>query len=260
MGFRRSRRFHEAKMPIVHPRENQLYRPPPFDRALMCLCAAAILFPSSEAIAQAPRNEKVVVTANAYPVAFDSLARNVDVITREEILSLPVRSLAEVLDYSAGISIRSRAPFGVQADLSVSGANFQQVLVLVDGVRMNDAQTGHHNLDLPFSLEDVERIEILHGAGSALHGADAFGGIVNIITRKGGRQLNGAAAVGQFGLLEGSARLGIERADDSLSVSLFGNRSGGFMVDRDFRTAGANVRAALGTRSELSAAFVDKEF
>ena len=70
------------------------------------------------------------------------------------------------------------------ADFAVRGANFGQMLVLVDGVRLNDAQSGHHNGDIPVPLDAVERIEVLHGPGSSLFGADAFGGTVNVITRR----------------------------------------------------------------------------
>ena len=64
------------------------------------------------------------------------------------------------------------------------GANFGQMLVLVDGVRLNDVQSGHHNGDIPVPLDAVERIEVLHGPGASLFGADAFGGTVNVITRR----------------------------------------------------------------------------
>ena len=76
------------------------------------------------------------------------------------------------------------ASLGVQTDFALRGANFGQMLVLVDGVRLNDAQSGHHNGDIPVPLDAVERIEILQGPGSAIFGADAFGGTVNVITRR----------------------------------------------------------------------------
>ena len=68
----------------------------------------------------------------------------------------------------------------VQSDISIRGGNFGQTLVLVDGVRINDAQSGHHNTDLPLTLDDIERVEVLLGGGSSLFGADALAGTVRL--------------------------------------------------------------------------------
>src|SRR5918993_108783 len=100
------------------------------------------------------------------------------------ISSLLVNSIADVLRLTGSVDVRARGERGVQTDFAIRGANFGQMLVLVDGVRLNDAQSGHHNGDIPVAVNEVERIEILHGPGSALFGADAFGGAVNIITRR----------------------------------------------------------------------------
>src|SRR6185295_20268679 len=110
--------------------------------------------------------------------------RTITVITREQIARLPVHSIADILRLAASVDVRARGERGVQTDFAVRGANFGQMLVLVDGVRLNDAQSGHHNGDIPVPLDAVERIEILQGPGSAIFGADAFGGTVNVITRR----------------------------------------------------------------------------
>jgi len=123
------------------------------------------------------------LTASHLPTKFSDLTRQVTVITAEEISKMPINSVQEVLNYVSGADLQTRSPFGLQSDLSLRGANFEQVLILIDGVRVNDPQTGHHDLTLPLTLKDIERIEILHGGGSSVYGADAFGGVVNFITR-----------------------------------------------------------------------------
>ena len=80
------------------------------------------------------------------------------------------------------IDLRQRAPNGVQGDLSIRGSTFGQTLVLINGMRVDDVQSGHHNMDQPIPIPSVERIEVLRGAGSTLYGADAVGGAINIIT------------------------------------------------------------------------------
>ena len=83
--------------------------------------------------------------------------------------------------------------------LPIRGANFGQMLVLVDGVRLNDAQSGHHNGDIPVPLDAIDRIEILHGPGSSLFGADAFGGTINVITRRDTAPASGVLQLGGVG-------------------------------------------------------------
>lgn len=131
--------------------------------------------------------------STALPVA----TRAVEVITAEDLRAAPVRTLADALAWAQGVELMPRSP--AQADLSVRGSTFEQVLVLVDGVRMNDPQSGHFALDLALPLSQIERIEILRGAASAIYGADAVGGVINIITRRGGSALEARAEMGSFG-------------------------------------------------------------
>ncbi len=128
------------------------------------------------------------------PVALDTLAvsvgsnleladlpRSVEVITASELAELPVTSVEAALRWAGAVDLQTRSP--AQSDLSIRGGSFEQVLVLVDGARVSDPQTGHFDLDLTIPIEQVERIEILRGGASAAHGADAFGGVVNIVTK-----------------------------------------------------------------------------
>lgn len=108
--------------------------------------------------------------------------RAVEVIDANTLRSLPVRTVSEALRWTLGADVKGRSP--AQTDLSIRGSGFEQILLLVDGVRMSDVQTGHFDFDLAVPLDQVERVEILRGSASALYGADALGGVVNIVTRK----------------------------------------------------------------------------
>ena len=77
---------------------------------------------------------------------------------------------------------KQRGAGGGQADLVLRGGTFEQALVLLNGFRIDDSQTAHHDLDLPIPLDAMESIEVLHGAGSTLHGADALSGVVDFLT------------------------------------------------------------------------------
>jgi len=109
--------------------------------------------------------------------------RNVLVITSDKIKELPVHSTDELLRYVPGMEVQSRGGYGVQSDLTLRGSTFNQVLVMVDGVRINDPLTGHFNGYIPVPLSEIERIEVIKGTASSIYGVDAVGGVVNIITK-----------------------------------------------------------------------------
>jgi outer membrane cobalamin receptor len=209
---------------------------------------------------QQPPEETVVVTANAYPVPFENLSRTVTVLTREDINKLPVRSVADILAQVSSVDMRSRSPFGLQSDISLRGSSFAQVLILVDGVRINDSQTSHHNSDFPVQLQDIERVEVLLGAGSSIYGADAFGGIVNIITRRHAETAHASVSGGQYGFFEGSFSIGLRKGKLEQSISGSANRSSGFEYDRDFRSIAFSARTNVGSHFGLFFSHLNKEF
>src|SRR5687767_158895 len=183
-----------------------------------------------------PYRQTVVVTAAATPVELGSVTRSLTVITREQLEMLPVHTVADALRLLSSVDVRARGERGVQSDFAVRGANFGQMLVLVDGVRLNDAQSGHHNGDIPVPLDLVERIEVLYGPGSALFGADAFGGTINIVTRREAAE-SLVVQGGSFGLAAARAQGDWSRGDLRQTAGVSFDRSDGFMYDRDFKTA-----------------------
>ncbi|HKK08312.1 MAG TPA: TonB-dependent receptor plug domain-containing protein, partial [Gemmatimonadota bacterium] len=125
--------------------------------------------------------DTLVVSAAGRTGGRAAATRDLEVLGRDAIEATPARTVAGLLRWAAGVDVRPRSP--AQADLSLRGSSFEQVLVLVDGVPVNDPQTGHFDLDVAVPLASVERIEILRGPASATFGADAVGGVVNIVTR-----------------------------------------------------------------------------
>ena len=221
-----------------------------------------VLFPVTPAAAQAtlPYRQTVVVTAAATPVELAGATRTLTVISREQIAMLPVNTVADVLRLASSVDVRARGERGIQTDFAVRGANFGQMLVLVDGVRLNDAQSGHHNGDIPVPLDAVERVEVLHGPGSSVFGADAFGGTVNVITRKGSVPPSLLLQGGSFGLAAGRGQVAFERGSITQTISAAADRSSGFMYDREFASTTVHARTQLGANSALSASFVRKAF
>ncbi len=220
----------------------------------------AAILAAVPAAGQNPFRQDVVVTAAASPVELGSVTRTLTIITREGISALAVHSVADVLRLVTSVDVRARGERGSQTDFAVRGANFGQVLVLVDGIRLNDAQSGHHNGDIPVPLDAIERIEVLHGPGSSLFGADAFGGTINVITRRETDRASGTIEVGSFGLVAGRANVGASRGSVRQVLSASVDRSSGFMFERGFRNAGVSSRTAIGDHSDLFASFLSKDF
>ena len=207
----------------------------------------------------ATRDETILVTAALEPVPLRNAGREVTLIGREEIDRLPARSIADVLRVASSVEVRARGAFGVQADFQIRGASFGQALVLIDGVRINDAQSGHHNGDFPVGLDEVDRIEVLRGPGSSLHGADAFGGIIQVITRPSAG-LRGEVSAGSFGSASGRIGAGGKAGARTLSLSAAASHTDGFMPDRDADEVLARLRVGLHEKATLTLAHLDKEF
>ena len=105
-------------------------------------------------------------------------------ISREEIQNSTATNLSELLQQIAGIDIRRRGVEGMQADLYIRGGSFDQTLLLIDGIKVEDPQTGHHTMNMTLPLEVIEKIEIIKGSASRIYGQNAFTGAINIITKR----------------------------------------------------------------------------
>lgn len=155
--------------------------------------------------------EEVKVYSTRVDQLTNETGRDITIISHNEIRQLPVDSPEELLRYLPGMVVQSRNGFGVQSDISMRGSTFSQVLVLIDGMRLNDPLTAHFNGYLPVSLSEIDRIEIIRGPATAMYGSDAVGGVINIITKtfSGNNDqpsvADGRLSYGQHNLISGDA-------------------------------------------------------
>lgn len=179
--------------------------------------------------------KEVVVSSQRTELPAKDAARHVTIIDRAEIDNAPVQSLSELLEYAASVDIRQRGQFGTQADVSIRGGSFDQTLILLNGIKMTDPQTGHHSMNLPIDLSQIERIEVLQGGGSRIYGPNAFAGAINIITKKSGEN-NATAGImaGEYGLYEGRAAITLNTGKVNHSLSYAQRGSDGFNENTDF--------------------------
>ena len=126
---------------------------------------------------------EVIVKENRLQIPFSQQNRNITIIDQQKIKTLPARSISELLSYVSGIDVRQRGPGGAQADISMDGGTFDETLVLLNGVKVSDPQTGHNMMNLPISIDDIDHIEVLRGSASRIYGLNALTGAINIVTR-----------------------------------------------------------------------------
>ena len=128
-------------------------------------------------------HDSVVIKDNRMQMPLIMQNRNITLLDREQIEALPAKSVNELLACISGIDIRQRGPWGGQADVSIDGSTFDQVLVLINGIKISDAQTGHNMLNLSLPLSAIDHIEILRGPAARVYGVNALAGAINIVTR-----------------------------------------------------------------------------
>ena len=149
------------------------------------LIALLLVFPAAGSITAHSQAvlDSVIIRENRIQLPYSQYSRDIQILDRTAIAKLPVKSANELLAYAAGVDMRQRGPWGAQSDITIDGSTFDEVLVLVDGVKMSDPQTGHHSMNITVPLAAIERVEVLRGAAARAYGVNAMAGAVNIVTR-----------------------------------------------------------------------------
>lgn len=226
--------------------------------------ALATVLPAS-ALAQQPtgpadRVAPVVVTAARYAEAMDASTRDISVLSGAELRAAGVTELAEALRLLPGVEIATYGP-GATPSIFLRGANSNQTLLLVDGQRVGSAFSGLAALQ-HLGVDQIERLEVLRGPAASLYGADAVGGVIQVLTRRD-RALTIRMAGGEWHSQQLSVNAGLGDAGNGLSVTAAQNASRGFNAivnpadfsynpDRDgYRFNQAQINAAVSPTESL---------
>ncbi len=209
--------------------------------------------------------EDLLIEENRLKIPFTISSRSISVLEAEELETLPVQSISGALGFVPGVDVRRRGAMGVQADLSIRGGTFEQSLVLLNGIKLTDPQTGHHMLNLPLNLDNVERIVILKGPGARAFGQNAFAGAINIITRiPEDRKISIANYYGSFNSYGITASLALPDEKYGQYVSFSRDASDGYRYNTDYSINNLFYQSELkvGARSTLQVqgGYTDREF
>lgn len=150
---------------------------------LASLLMSTLLMNAQENDQKTDTLKEVVISSSRIDLPFKENSRTIQIVTAENIKKLGVTNVADALQQIAGIDVRRQGVNGMQSDLYIRGGSFDQTLLLIDGIKVDDAQTGHHTMNLALPIEVIKRIEVIKGPAARIFGQNAFTGAINIVTK-----------------------------------------------------------------------------
>ena len=179
--------------------------------------------------------QEVIISSTRIDLPFSKNSRTIQLITAEDMKKAGVTNVADALQQIAGIDIRRRGTNGTQADLYIRGGSFDQTLLLVDGIKVDDAQTGHHTMNLALPIEVIKRIEIIKGPAARIFGQNAFNGAINIITKDvPDTDVSFNVQGGSYNQFNAAVTAGINLDDSSHIIHYSKNTSEGYRYNTDY--------------------------
>lgn len=175
-------------------------------------------------------------------------------VTASRIYSDPSHKAPRSTDWDNSLNLdnslvdsRTRGPKGIQDDISMRAAPFEETLVLLNGVRMNDPQTGHFTMDIPLTTLDIDRLDIVYGPSSAYYGSSGIGGTINILAKppKEKPAVDMALEGGQYDYYAGAVSVNMPVGALRNKVSFEASRSGGYRSETEFDKVIANVNSNI---------------
>jgi len=226
------------------------------------------LFSFYNVLAQQPSEiqklDSITITSTAIELPFKKNSRTITLISSEVIKQSPATNLAELLQQEAGIDIRRQGVNGMQADLYIRGGSFDQTLLLIDGIKVEDPQTGHHTLNMALPLEVIERVEIIKGPAARVFGQNAFTGAINIVTKSNADAVNSVGyKLGSYNQQHVSGTLGAKLENTTLIGHASVNTSEGYRHNTDFENQNYFVKGrfnANGTPIDVISSFSERKF
>jgi iron complex outermembrane receptor protein len=209
--------------------------------------------------------EEVTIKENRMEIPFNKVSRNIKVIQRKEIETTPARSIQEVLSFVPGVDVRQRGVSGTQANIGIRGGSFDQTLMLINGIKLTDPQTGHHMMNIPVPLQAIQSIEVLKGPASRIYGQNAYAGAINITTfLPSTKSLNAQIYGGDFGMRGGNFTVSLPIGNYRQTFSASHDASNGHWHNSDFQVNNFFYEGALETNEQnewrVMAAYADRDF
>ena len=186
--------------------------------------------------------DEVVVTANKYEQKQSTTGKVLNIISRQQLERSGGKTLSEVLNTLPGLTmIGANNVLGTNQNISIRGASAGNVLLLIDGIPVNDPSAITNYYDLNFiNIDQVERIEVLKGGQSTLYGSDAVAGVINVILKKADKKITvfGGVTGGSYNTLKESIGFGGQQKNTHFSINYTHQSSDGFSAATDKNKVG----------------------
>jgi iron complex outermembrane receptor protein len=208
--------------------------------------------------------EELTIISQRIPGVYSGLARLITILPESELKTVPAQTFSELLETVPNIDVRQRGAPGIQSDINLTGGSFDQSLILMNGIPLNDPQTGHHSFNIPVAFDAVNRVEILNGSGARVLGPNAFSGAVNFVTGSAKKSfLSANVSAGQFGYFQTGFSGSVYTGKFQSHISVSTGSSSGYMENTDYSKTNFYYHGAAylkNTSIEFQAGYQDKAF
>ena len=233
-------------------------------KILILIALLTSTFSFSQETTKQVKLDSIIITSSRIDLPFSKNSRTITVITSEDIKKSTTTNVADLLQNVAGIDVRRRGIDGMQSDIYIRGGHFNQTLILIDGIKTEDPQTGHHTMNMMIPLETIERIEIIKGPAARIFGQNAFLGAINIVTKKNVK--NNIAIDLKTGSYDRTF-VGVTAAGNlkksSHQIHFSNNTSDGYRENTDFKNQSYYIKSSFKTKNEplhILATFAERKF
>ncbi|MEE9349385.1 MAG: TonB-dependent receptor [Flavobacteriaceae bacterium] len=221
-------------------------------------------FPLYSQVGNEENLDEIIITSSRIEIPFSKNSKSVQIISSNDIKESTATNLSELLQQVAGIDIVRRGTRGMQSDVSIRGGNFEQTLILIDGFKTENPQSGHHTANMLLPLENIERIEIIKGSSARIFGQNAFTGAINIVTKKEQEnqvKLSSSYGSNKYTLGEISVVKNLKNSNHFVYFSQ--SASDGYRENSDFKNTNYFLKSSINTKNNpitLVASFADRKF
>ena len=226
-------------------------------KLLFCLSLVGMIYslPTLAQIDSIPENRlnEVILQSARIDIPLVEDYKTVHIITARTLQQWNITSTVQALERITGVDVRQRGPFGVQGDLQIRGGGFEQTLLLIDGIKLDDPQTGHHTLNFMIPLEIIERIEVIKGPSGRIFGQNAFTGAINFITKTSTQKSTMAEIeLGNYN------RRKISTKFERQGILFYGDfhTSDGYRYNSDFKIQDYFLKASVGHSKKVPIDFI----
>ncbi len=208
--------------------------------------------------------DEVIITSSRIDIPFKENSRTITIISKEDILKSTALNVADLLQQFTSVDVRRRGIDGMQSDLYIRGGSFDQTLILIDGIKTEDPQSGHHTMNIMIPIENIERIEVIKGPAARVFGQNAFTGAINIVTKKYiTTQLKAAVGYGSYRTSNIALTGGLNLKNSAHQVHVSRSVSDGYRYNTDFTNQNYFIKSKFNTNKtpfDVIAMFMERKF